>query len=335
MTMPAVIPERPPAETLWRRLFRGVWRIRQVPHWPHFAGAGWRENIMQASVTDCFHAKQGRSTGRWILRAGGQQLSVYLKRHYHLPWWRGLLAALWPERGWSPALREWQRLAWAEAQGMPVPKAVAAGEWIGPWFRLQSFLAIEELADMLPLHEAIPVAQATLPPAVFRKWKRSLIAELARLTRELHARHWFHKDLYLCHFYIPRQEIRPDPRWRGRVYLIDLHRLAHHSWTRLWWQIKDLAQFLYSSEIPGINDADRLAFWRAYLGPARRHWAAPWLRHAVLLKWRRYRRHNARRQQSVSLDTMCSKLRSMLSRPIESGGRDDSQVRESMAPGGQ
>ena len=49
---------------------------------------------MQVEVTDRFSAKQGRSTGRWVLQAGGSRLVVYLKRHYQLPWWLGLLTSL-------------------------------------------------------------------------------------------------------------------------------------------------------------------------------------------------------------------------------------------------
>ena len=36
-------------------------------------------------VTDRFHAKQGRSTGRWILQADGQRLAVALLRLLPLP----------------------------------------------------------------------------------------------------------------------------------------------------------------------------------------------------------------------------------------------------------
>src|SRR5207302_6975329 len=97
------------------------------------------------------------------------------------PWGQGLLPALWPESGWSPALQEWQHLEWAKAQGVPVPAAVAAGEYIGPWGRFQSFLAVEELTDMLPLHEAIPAAARRLAPTLFQIWKRTLITEMARL----------------------------------------------------------------------------------------------------------------------------------------------------------
>jgi heptose I phosphotransferase len=253
---------------------------------------------MAVEATDQFHAKQGRSTGRWVLEREGRRLGVFLKRHYRLPWWRGCLAALWPGGGWSPAAQEWKRLEWARGQGFPVPAPVAAAEFIGPWGKLQSILAVEELTDMLPLHMAIPAASRALDPAAFRRWKRGLIPELARLARELHDRKFFHKDLYLCHFFIPRADLERMGDWRGRVHVIDLHRLSRHRWTWPFWQVKDLAQLLYSSEIAGVDVRDRLRFWRLYRGAGASSRAQRWLARAIRFKWRRYRRHNLKRKAS-------------------------------------
>jgi hypothetical protein len=279
-------------ETFWLRLSRGARRLCQRADWLHFVGANWADRIMGLAIGDRFHAKQGRSIARWVLQRDNRNLTVYLKRHYRLPRWRGLLATVWPDAGWSPAVQEWRHLEWAKARGMPVPAAVAAGEYIGPWGRLQSFLAVEELTDMLPLHEAVPAAASRLDANTFRNWKRSLSAELARLTRALHAHRYFHKDLYLCHFYIPRQWTEEVPSWQGQVHLIDLHRLKHHRFFWRFWQMKDLAQLLFSSDIPGINVRDRLSFWRRYLGSEGRSWPATLLRYCILVKWRRYRHHN-------------------------------------------
>jgi hypothetical protein len=285
------------AGTLWQRLVHGVQRLRQQPHWSHFAGPDWPQHIMEAAVTDRFHAKQGRTIARWTLRKETGHLVVYLKRHYRLPWLHGLLALLWPEGDWSPAMQEWQHLEWARSAGLPVPVAAAGGEFIGPWGRLQSFLAVEELTGMLALHEAIPLAQTRLDALAFRRWKRSLIRQMVAITHDLHRRRWFHKDLYLCHFYIHEDDTSRLPDWGGRVRLIDLHRLAQHRWTSPWWQMKDLGQLLYSSFLTGVEDRDRLWFGRLYFCQARRRARTRWLYRFIRMQAWNYQRHHDRKQK--------------------------------------
>jgi heptose I phosphotransferase len=284
--------------TVWKRTRRGVERA----DWPDFAGSDWPERIMQVEVTDRFHAKQGRSTGRWILHsADGRRLVVYLKRHYQLGWWNALLARLWPGGDWSPAMQEANHLEWAREQGVPVPPVVAAGEFLGPGGSFQSYLAVEELTGQLALHEAIPRAKERLSERDFIRWKRGLVVEMARLARLLHDRRHFHKDLYLCHYYIHEEDIGKIPeRWEGRVALIDLHRLGHHVLLWRMYQSKDLAQLLYSSEIPGITFRDRVAFWRAYRGQDTSSRSSRWLLGLIRFRWGRYRRHNLRHQKGVS-----------------------------------
>jgi heptose I phosphotransferase len=310
--------------TFWQRLLRGSWQVAAQPDWADFAGPAWTERIMSIQLSDQFHAKQGRSTGRWVMHRQGsgvssrlsaagdrlsaesrqpiaesrEQLVVFLKRHYGLSRWRGLLATLFPSAGWSPAMQESRHLDHAAALGLPVPRAVAAGERIGPWGRLQSFLAVQELTDMLPLHEAIPLAAQRLGGAEFAHWKRTLAVELARLARALHQHRLFHKDFYLCHFFIHQDDTRTLPNWQGRVQLIDLHRLARHPWTWRIWQAKDLGQLIFSSDIEEINARDRLRFWFAYAGRARHSVMARLVRRFVLLKWRMYRRHNLKHHRS-------------------------------------
>jgi heptose I phosphotransferase len=278
--------------SLWGRWAGGLRRVRQTPDWTDYAGPDWLDKIMTVEVTDRLFRKQGRSIARWTLDApDGRRLVVFLKRHIVLPRWHGILATLFPRRAWSPGLQEWEHLKWAEEHGLPVPRAVAAGELIGPRGRLQSFIAVAELTDMLPLHEAVPLAERSLDAASFREWKRSLTDELVRLSVAFHGRRVFHKDWYLCHFYIDRKDAGRVPEgWAGRVRVIDLHRMARHPLTAPWRKAKDLAQLLYSSDVPGVTDEDRRGFWTRY----RPHTRLPWLV-AILarMKWRLYRRHNA------------------------------------------
>jgi heptose I phosphotransferase len=292
--------DRDPVSSLWARLRRGVRLFRKQADWDRFAGEDWPGRIMAEPLTDREHKKQGRSIGRKVFADGRDKLSVYLKRHYALPRLTGLLATLFPDRAWSAGLQEWVRIVWAQSQGFAVPRAVAAGQFVGPWGRLQSFLAVEELHGMLPLHEAVPRAFARLDSRQFARWKRGLIAELARVARELHRRGVYHKDLYFCHFYIPEPFTRTVPaEWRQNVWMIDLHRLARHTVTGRWWQVKDLAQLAFSSEVAGVTARDRLRFWKLY----RRGWPgrAPggWLAPLIRWKWRLYRRHNERKPSAV------------------------------------
>jgi heptose I phosphotransferase len=292
-----------PVSSLWRRLRRGTHLFRRAADWDQFAGEGWEDRIMTEPVTDRLHEKQGRSIGRRVCVDGRAQLSVYLKRHYRLPRWWGVLATLFPDQAWSPGLQEWQHLKWATAQGFPVPRPVAAGQTVGPWFQLQGFLAIEELHGMLPLHEAIPLAATRLEPVKFAKWKRGLTAELARLARELHRRQVFHKDLYFCHFYIPEGFTRTIPEnWVKRVVMIDLHRLAWHPVLGAWWQAKDLAQLLYSSDVPGVTARDRMRFWKLYRSQWPKRLPTDWLLPLIKWKWHLYQRH-ARRRKTVEART--------------------------------
>jgi heptose I phosphotransferase len=277
--------------------------LRRQAYWDRFAGESWADRIMSEPLTDREHKKQGRSIGRKVFADGRDTLSVYLKRHFVLSRFKGFLATLFPARAWSPGLQEWQRLCWAQAQGFRVPRPVAAGQFVGPWGRLQGFLAVEELHDMLPLHEAVPRAYRALDARSFGRWKRSLVAELARLARELHQRHVFHKDLYFCHFYVPEPFTRTVPtEWTNHVVMIDLHRLNRHPLAGPWWQVKDLAQLLYSSDVAGVTPRDRIRFWKLYRD--RTAWPngrgpREWLKPLVRWKWRLYQRHNHRRPSAV------------------------------------
>jgi heptose I phosphotransferase len=278
--------------------------LRRQADWDRFAGDGWADRVMTDPLTDREHRKQGRSIGRKVFADGRDTLSVYLKRHFILSRWTGLLATLFPARAWSPGLQEWQRICWARDEGFRVPRPVAAGQFIGPWGRVRGFLAVEELHGMLPLHEAVPRAARALEGRAFARWKRGLVGELARLARELHRRRVFHKDLYLCHFYVPESFTRAAPaEWANAVVMIDLHRLTRHTLTAPVWQIKDLAQLLFSSAVEGVTGRDRARFWRAY----RQDWPrgrAPggWLEPFVKWKACRYERHNRRKPSAVPYD---------------------------------
>jgi hypothetical protein len=58
-------------------------------------------------------------------------------------------------------------------------------------------------------------------------------------------------------------------------------------------RIKDLGQLLYSSDVAGVTDRDRMRFGQQYRGGPERHW----LLRAIQFKCRQYQRHKTRRRK--------------------------------------
>lgn len=283
---------------LWARLVHGHARVTVHADDEYRFANPPGESVMQLESADRFHAKQGRSTARCLVGDLPDQVSVYLKRHYRFPWWVRFAATLWPGRAWTAARREWQNLLQASSAGVRVPRPVAVGEFIGPFCRLASYLMVAELVGQQALHEYFPHAATVLTPNQFRRHKRDILTQAAQLTKRLHATGLFHKDLYLCHFFIPEGAYRAVDA-AGMLTLIDLHRLARHAWLPLRWQIKDLAQWIYSSELAVLNDRDRLWFFRQYLGTGKLKASQKWLWRIV--RWRAswYGRHNRTRRGQI------------------------------------
>jgi heptose I phosphotransferase len=251
--------------------------------------------VMGLETRDRFHSKQGRSTARVVLHEADRPLPVYLKRHFHLPLPARVAALLHPAGRHSPAAAEWAHLERVRKLGINVPEVVATGECIGPRAGLQSFLMIAELTGSTALNELLPLLAGRLGSAGFADLKRRVVKEMARITATLHRARVFHKDLYLCHFFLDPHGDDPSRR-APKLSLIDLHRLEEHRLFGDWWRWKDLAQLLYSTEgVAGVTARDCARFWKWYcrLAGIKR----PAL-HARIVGFRtaRYREHNRKRR---------------------------------------
>jgi len=277
--------------SLWERWARGVNWTWINEHYRARLPDDFDVTVMSLESRDRFHAKQGRSTARVVLEETDRPLTVYLKRHFRLPWPARLAALFDPAGRYSPAAAEWAHLEHVRALGIDVPDVVAAGERIGPRTDLRSFLMVAELSGCAPLNELLPQLAGRLDARTFAILKHRLIGEIARITATLHAARVFHKDLYLCHFFL--DSVRLDLNGRPlRVVLIDLHRLHEHRHWSNWWRWKDLGQLLFSTYgVDGITDRDRRRFWTRYcrlVGIDRPGWHARMIR----LKAARYLEHN-------------------------------------------
>lgn len=277
--------------SLWRRLTRGTRWTWLDPRYAKALPADLEEQVMGLDARDRLHAKQGRSTARVVFHGPDGPVSVYLKRHFRLPWAERLAALVHPAGHHTPGAAEFAHLDRARALGLTVPDVVAAGERLGPWGHVQSFLMVAELTGALALHEAIPVLAETLEPRRFERLKRVLARRMAEATARLHVARAFHKDLYLCHFYVNMTEAQ-QPDSEPGITVIDLHRLGVHRWLSARWRWKDLGQLLYSTEgVNGLSRRDALRFFAHYRRLTHLRWPR-WQARMIVLKAERYLRHN-------------------------------------------
>ncbi|MFO0945036.1 MAG: lipopolysaccharide kinase InaA family protein [Planctomycetota bacterium] len=278
--------------------------------------------IASLASSDDFHAKQGRSTGRCSLPTPRGPRNVYVKRYYTLPWWQRRFFSL----DQFPGPLEQRNLDLAKSLGILVPEPILAGaDRSRP---CKSFLVIGELEGFVPLHLYLPrrFARETGSIDELASWngfKRRLSEKMVDICRRLHGASLYHRDLYLCHFFIretsdsrtrdivenelsaPRiaTEIRPADdvsRSIGRrsdvpsfdLALIDFGRLLQSSRQR--WLVKDLAQLLFSADLPGITRDDQIRFLELYLETQSSAQGYQRLAHRIQSKAARYHRHNAR-----------------------------------------
>lgn len=253
------------------RLFRGVRWTWINERYRAILPANLAENAMAIESRDRYHAKQGRATARVVFHpepvAGSavpRPLSVYLKRHFSPTWSARLAALIHPRGGYTPGAAEQRHLERARSLGIPVPEVVAAGERIGPWGTLQSFLMVADLTGCRALNEVMEELRVRFDPRTFTAMKRRIVLEMARISSDLHRARMFHKDLYLCHFFLDLDRLERNPL-DVRLVLIDLHRLKEHKFWPDRWRWKDLGQLLFSTYgVPGVGPRDRLRFWKFY-----------------------------------------------------------------------
>lgn len=204
---------------------------------------------------DIFRELEARRTLRTEVAGKG----YFVKIHRGVGWAEIFKNWLTLKRPVLGADQEWKAIEALNAAGVPTMTAVAYGErGVNPAAR-HSFIITEELAPTISLEDFSSKWQVTPPPPAL---KRSLIREVARMTRRMHQAGVNHRDCYICHFLLHTDQ--PPAPESFRLSLIDLHRAQIRLSVPRRWRNKDLAGLYFSALNIGLTRRDKLRFLRVY-----------------------------------------------------------------------
>ena len=206
---------------------------------------------------EVFRELEARRTFRFELNGKG----YFAKVHNGVGWpeiIENLLRLRKPVLG---AKNEWVALNSLKSIGLNTMTAVAFGERGCNPAKQQSFLVTEELRDMHTLEDFCDTWEEHAPSFVL---KEAIIRKLAVISRQLHDNGINHRDYYLCHFMLPKNE-KPDPE-NLSFYLIDLHRAQVRKKIPERWRLKDISGLYYSAMNYKLTQRDIYRFITIYTG---------------------------------------------------------------------
>ena len=171
---------------------------------------------------------------------------------------------------------------------IPGPVVVAYAEKMSAGYERTGVLVTEGIVGQ-SLEKFLPKHFRRGPNGhnLFRR--REWICGLARLIGRFHRAGFIHRDLYLSHIFV-RLKTNGDPIF----CLIDLARAFRPIWRKTRWVVKDLAGLNFSTPRAIISAADRMRFFKLYLGVNRLGKEEKKLARRIIRKTRRIAGHQAR-----------------------------------------
>ena len=223
----------------------------------------------------------GRTTVKLILHGPGEtRTAVFLKRYQsdYLSLSRKLLRVIrWPTAT-DEAWREWSMLHELRARNIGTARPVAVGQEKALGNVVRSFVMTEEIAGGEPgdrFCEQLDFIE-----------RREFAKELGALARKFHGSGFVHKDFYLGHIFVVREN------GRRHLRVIDLQRVTRPLFFKGRWRTKDLSALAYSALNSGMSNTDLLRIFEAYLQTQKLNFADKQLVRKIVdrVAWLRTRR---------------------------------------------
>ena len=181
--------------------------------------------------------------------------SYFIKVHLGLGWREILKNYAQLKQPSFGAHDEWKALNKLQEIGIKCPEPVAFGrQGINP-SQLESFIITKSLDNTVSLEDLTLEWKRKPPPKAMRD---SVLRNVAELCKRMHLEGINHRDLYLCHFHVNKDNPSKE------TYLIDLHRaqLRKHLPNR--WIVKDIGGLLHSAIDLNFSKRHFYQFFKIY-----------------------------------------------------------------------
>lgn len=205
----------------------------------------------------------GRRTMQVLL--GGD--SYFVKQHFGVGWaeiFKNVLSFKKPILG---AMTEVAAIKKLVEIGIATTPLVAYGVKGHNPARQQSFIITEDLGDITSLEDVCADWESHPPHAEF---KRKVVIAMAQLAARMHAAGLCHRDFYLCHLAIKKENLALG---KTELILVDLHRMLTGQANGGKAMMKDIAGLYFSAMDCGFTAEDWALFKQHYLPQSADFWA--------------------------------------------------------------
>lgn len=218
-----------------------------------------------------FRDVPGRKTMQ--VHIGGK--SYFIKQHFGVGWgeiFKNLITFKKPILGAMTEVAAIQKL---DAIGIPNTPLVAYGQRGCNPATMRSFVLTEDLGEITQLDDWF-----ANPENAGSTLRTPLIEAVSHIAKKLHAAGLCHRDFYLCHFVVKKNEF---VKGKINLHLIDLHRMLQGQSPDSMSVMKDIAALMFSGSEAGFTASDWVLFQQHYLSQSEHFWRlaerrAEWLR---------------------------------------------------------
>ena len=238
-----------------------------------------------------FRDVPGRKTIQVVL---GEK-SYFIKQHFGVGWaeiFKNLIAFKKPILGAMTEVNAIQKL---NSIGIPTTPLVAYGQHGCNPATLQSFVMTEDLGEIITLEDMCADWQH-----YSESFKQALMQAIGELAGKLHGAGLCHRDFYLCHFVLKKQDFNSEATSVKNLHLIDLHRMLQGQPSNSKAVMKDIAGLYFSAMQNGLSTKELEIFKQYYLPQSTAFWTQVESRARVLLTKFNSRKFQQRLQKEQS-----------------------------------